>query len=326
MKNTLTISLGISLALGCSDSPSPTTADATPGFRFVFNDDATAIAANAIKTRDAYLALLTASGAPAMQTPGIQVDTKPQLVHWNGTNVVLPQWSNTAPQQRDRIIAWTGSEDAAKELYEGLFHWFYEPHELTHFVQQERGMVSDLFGTELLANEMAVAFWRLQPGGQEKLDRLESLVKLAATNITPSAGVVYDATYFDENYSTVQTNVDDYGLLQFTQLLDALKRQSSLDFAMLLTSNIAKGVDCAPVKARIATDCPALDAPADLCQQIILQIVAASKPACDAKRDAFVSCFRTEGGYTPCSLTASFPPLPAPCIPLVQAFATCSDK
>jgi hypothetical protein len=197
---------------------------------------------------------------------------------------------------------------------------------LTHFVQQERGMINDLFGTELLANEMAVAFWRLQPGGQEKLDRLESLVKLVAPNITPSAGVVYNATYFDENYSTVQTNVDDYGLLQFTQLLDALKRQSALDFTTLLTSNIAKGVDCAPVKVRIATDCPALDAPADLCQQIILQIVAASKPACDAQRDAFVSFFRTEGGYTPCSLTASFPPLPAACIPLVQAFATCSDK
>lgn len=82
------------------------------------------------------------------------------------------------------------------------------------------------------ANELAVAFWRTQPHGEDFLVQLERLATGAYQAVPEPTPPGQDAAeYFAENYERLGSDPIKYGYYQFKFMADALQDRSHLDFA-----------------------------------------------------------------------------------------------
>jgi hypothetical protein len=122
-----------------------------------------------------------------------------------------------------------------KEFFDLLFRWFLVPHELTHFLQTEFRSPANHYFNEVVANDVAVAFWKEQPEGPAQLARLRTIVGRAVVILPlPPEAKDNPAEYFNREYDRLGQNPRAYGAFQFRFILDSLERQESLRLELLL--------------------------------------------------------------------------------------------
>jgi hypothetical protein len=180
-----------------------------------------------------------ARGAALPNPPAIQVRTAPQLVFYSGSanQITVPWWGTTPPELRSAFRTFAGGDDAAAEsLFRAFFNRFLIAHEAGHWYQARADRREPtLYENENMANRLAVAFWRTQPGAEPFLAELERLAtRTVATLPDPTPAGEDPVTYFGANYQTLGRDPLKYGYYQFRFMRDALRERAQLDFARMV--------------------------------------------------------------------------------------------
>jgi hypothetical protein len=183
-----------------------------------------------------------ARGRPLGEAPTIQVRNTPQLIFFAGTSnqIVVPWWGTTPPETRAAFRAFAGGGDPdAEHLFRAFFNRFLIAHEAGHWFQARANRRErTLYDNENVANRLAVAFWRTQPGGEVFLTELERLAERAAANLPDPTPAGEDAvTYFGANYQALGRDPLKYGYYQFRFMRDALRDRAQLDFARMIAGD-----------------------------------------------------------------------------------------
>ena len=200
--------LGLGCASGASGEPRPaaTTAAATAGPLVPVYPDTTALRAGAQDIVSAFAAEVTrVRGAPLADVPTVLVRNTSGLIRFlTPTNqVMVPWWDTTPPEMRAVFRTFAGGGDReAEHLFRAFFNRFLIAHEAAHWFQYRANRQEPtLYANENMANRLAVAFWRTQPGGEALLDELERLAGRAAANLPdPTPAGEDPVAYFGANY------------------------------------------------------------------------------------------------------------------------------
>lgn len=215
-------------ATGAIQEPVPVHADSA-GLR---------VAAQAIL--DAFaLQISNARGQTLGETPTAQVRNTPQLIFFGSSSnsVVMPWWETQPPHMRAVFRTFSGGGNAeAEHFFRAFFNRFLIAHEAAHWFQARADRrQATLYENENVANRIAVAFWRTQPGGEAFLAELERLASSAAAALPDPTPPGEDAVaYFGANYQTLGTDPLKYGYYQFRFMAEAIRERSQLDFAQIV--------------------------------------------------------------------------------------------
>ncbi|MDD5646156.1 MAG: hypothetical protein PHW86_03195 [Candidatus Bipolaricaulis sp.] len=201
--------------------------------------DAAVLQASVERTVDAYVLAAAELGRNAGSPPEILVANTPQLSYYSPqTNrIVIPYW----PPQESTVaffLALTdGDEALARELFVELFDWFLVAHELTHWLMTARGVETDHYTSEAMANDGAVAFYNLFPESEERFLRLDALLAAALERLAdPTPGSLDPVTYFNAFYPALTGNPRQYGYFQFRFIRDSIARRQELEFASFVAA------------------------------------------------------------------------------------------
>lgn len=233
------------LGLGCASGAAgePHTAAATAALVVPVYADTAALRAGAQEILDAFAAeVAKARGAPLAAVPTVVVQNTPGLIRFfdSENQVMVPWWDTSPPEMRAvfRIFAGGGDREA-EHLFRAFFNRFLIAHEAAHWFQyranrQER----TLYENENMANRLAVAFWRTQPGGEAFLAELEGLAASAAANLPdPTPPGEDPIAYFGANYETLGPDPLKYGYYQMRFKRDAIRDRAKLDFARMVAAD-----------------------------------------------------------------------------------------
>ena len=227
--------------LGCAGAaPPPAVAPHAP--LVPVHADTAALRADAQAIVTAFAAAVArARGASLGAAPTVQVRNTPQLIFYGATadQVVVPWWETQPPAMHATFRTFARGGDAeAEHLFRAFFNRFLVAHEAAHWFQARAGRrAPTLYENEDMANRLAVAFWRTQPGGEPFLAELERLATRAAANLPDPTPAGEDAVaYFGANYQTLGRDPLKYGYYQFRFMRDALRERTGLDFARMVSA------------------------------------------------------------------------------------------
>ena len=163
--------------------------------------------------------------------PGVQVETAPFLIKWDGPNqqVILPYWDELWDEQKKLFRAWQG--DNAEEFFTSLFNWFFVPHELGHFIEASFNK-NELtpYQSEIAANEFAIAFLSSLKENQKKMEYIRKNLEEVIKALPPiDFGDLSEEEYFNKNYQNLGSNPNVYGYYQFNFILNILENQDQID-------------------------------------------------------------------------------------------------
>jgi hypothetical protein len=179
-----------------------------------------------------------ARGGALGDAPAVQIRNVPQLILFSqsANQVVVPWWDALSPEMRATFRTFAGGgETEAEHLFRAFFNRFLIAHEAGHWFQARANRrEATLYANENMANRLAVAFWRTQPGGEPFLAELERLATAAAANLPdPTPAGEDPVAYFGANYRTLGADPLKYGYYQFRFMRDALRDRAQLDFARM---------------------------------------------------------------------------------------------
>ncbi len=176
--------------------------------------------------------------AGAGAAPSIVVDSRPQLSMYTRTDntVHASRWEEASPDAQEVFARWAGyaGDRTAKQLFDEMFHRFFFVHELAHWLQvQAKRDSDDVYGFELEANRLTVAYWREKD--PEYLTAVVSRLRRineALTSPVP-AGQVAEA-YFNANYRNLGSNPNVYGWFQTRMVIAAGSERPAGTFAEIV--------------------------------------------------------------------------------------------
>lgn len=177
-----------------------------------------------------------------MTAPRVIVSFTPQLswIQEDGSEVHTVAWSQCPPDFKGFISSLLGPTPPMEPglFFHEVFNAFLVPHEMSHFFDQKSGRLENggrLYDGEVHANRVAVAFWRTQPGGEERMERLMAAVEVVESNLPSPVPAGQDRiAYFQENYAALGGDPAAYGWYQFRMFLDAWALRNEKDFRTLL--------------------------------------------------------------------------------------------
>lgn len=225
------------VALGCTPGTRTTAAPApvVP----VYTDTAH-FRTNAQAVVEAFAAeVARARGASLGEAPTVEIRNTPQLIFFSGkaNRIGVPWWDTQPAEMRAVFRTFAGGGDAEAEyLFRAFFNRFLIAHEAAHWFQARANRrEATLYENENMANRLAVAFWRTQPGGERFLAQLERLAERAAAALpNPTPPGEDPVAYFGANYHALGPDPLKYGYYQFRFMADALRDRSQLDFARMV--------------------------------------------------------------------------------------------
>ncbi|GLC26717.1 hypothetical protein [Roseisolibacter agri] len=233
---------GALLAVGCA-AGAPRASTSTAAVVVPVHTDTAAFRADAQSVVRAFAAEVSrARGGPLADAPTVQVRDTPQLIFFTGSSnqITVPWWETTPPEMRAAFRAFAGGGDAeAEHLFRAFFNRFLIAHEAGHWFQARANRRErTLYENENVANRLAVAFWRTQPGGEALLAELERLAAHAAATLPDPTPAGEDAVaYFGANYQALGREPLKYGYYQFRFMRDALRDRAQLDFARMVAGD-----------------------------------------------------------------------------------------
>jgi hypothetical protein len=235
----------LGLTLGCASSaPGPRREAATAAATLVpVYTDTARFRADAQDIVRAFAAeVARARGGPLAEVPTVQIRNMPQLIMFDGpaNQVVVPWWDTTPPEMRAVFRTFAGGGDReAEHLFRAFFNRFLIAHEAGHWFQARANRREPtLYANENMANRLAVAFWRTQPGGDAFLAEAERLAARAAANLPdPTPAGEDPVAYFGANYHALGPDPLKYGYYQFRFMRDALRDRAALDFSRMVAGD-----------------------------------------------------------------------------------------
>jgi hypothetical protein len=246
MRRTLLPPLGcVILGLGCASSASsvPRTAAATAPPLVPVYTDTSSFRAGAQAVVSAFAAeVARVRGGRLADPPAVRIRNAPQLIFFSGqaNQIVVPWWDTTPPEMRAVFRTFAGGGDPeAEHLFRAFFNRFLIAHEAGHWFQTRANRRErTLYDNENVANRLAVAFWRTQPGGEAFLAELERLAAGAVANLPDQTPAGEDpVVYFGANYQTLGRDPLKYGYYQFRFMRDALRDRAQLDFSRMVAGD-----------------------------------------------------------------------------------------
>ena len=242
MKTCLKLSLLCAIAMsGCAAGTTPSAA-ASPATTQAPADDAAQLRIRAQAIVTAFAAETTRTrGASLGSAPTVIVANTPQLIFFDfePNTITVPDWSTQPAGLREAFKTFAGGGDAeAERLFRAFFNRFLVAHEAGHWLQYKtwdpRSGPPAMYRHEQDANELAVAFWRTQPGGEAFLAELQQLAERATAALPDPTPQDEDAAaYFDAHYRELGADPMKYGYYQFRFMADALRMREQLDFAKM---------------------------------------------------------------------------------------------
>ena len=220
-------------AMAATPAPAPAVAQETAGDALPLRARAQAIvAAFAAETA-------RARGASLGDGPAVEVKNTPQLITFDfqSDTLAVPDWDTQPAGLHEMFKTFAGGGDAdAERFFRAFFNRFLVAHEAGHWLQYRtwKGGSPDLYKFEQDANQLAVAFWRTQPGGEAFLAELQRLAEGAVAALPdPTPHGEDPAAYFGANYAALGADPLKYGYYQFRFMADALRMRERLDFARM---------------------------------------------------------------------------------------------
>jgi len=171
--------------------------------------------------------------------PEVAIANTPGLATYDSRSneIVLAHWPTLDGAARGFFLSLADTEEAAGRLFVGLFDWFLIAHEMTHWLQRAIGLQLDRYGSEAMANDVAVAFFARSPEGEESLVALAGLVETARARLDdPTPDGVAPAVYFNATYGPLTQDPARYGYYQFGFILDAIARRAEFSFVEIVSS------------------------------------------------------------------------------------------
>lgn len=155
---------------------------------------------------------------------------RPHVMH------VAP-WEQCPPPVQGFFASVSAGPDAA-EFYRAGFYNFLIPHEMSHFIDYERGhgpVPDQRYDSELKANRVAVAFWIGRPEGLDWLSRFIPQIEAALAQLPVPVPADEDPrAYFNGNYDALLANPVGYAWFQWQMVLEAWSHREDIDFASLV--------------------------------------------------------------------------------------------
>lgn len=180
----------------------------------------------------------------------VRVENTPQLVYFNpkAMEIVVPWWQDVDPAVQGIFAQLAGNPDEGRELFNMLFNRFFIAHEAGHWLAflasgKKDLAPADLYGDELRANQLAVAYWATTSDGQSFLDRLQGVLEPVLAKLpNPVPAGSSPIEYFNSHYQELGQNPPAYAWFQFRLVLDALAQRDATTFDRLVQSdfNVAK--------------------------------------------------------------------------------------
>jgi hypothetical protein len=230
--------LVVGLGLGCAPGASggARTAATTAARLVPVYPDTAALRAGA---QEIVRAFARVRGAPLADVPTVLVRNESGLIRFlDPTNQIqVPWWDTTPPEMRAVFRTFAGGGDReAEHLFRAFFNRFLIAHEAGHWFQYRADRKEQtLHANENMANRLAVAFWRTQPGGEAFLAELEALAARAAANLPdPTPAGEDPVAYFGANYERLGPDPLKYGYYQFRFMRDAIRDRAQLDLARMV--------------------------------------------------------------------------------------------
>ncbi|MBI4787202.1 MAG: hypothetical protein HY782_09170 [Chloroflexi bacterium] len=194
------------------------------------------------KIRGEYLKQMEASGFKPSWVPAIRIEYTPKLMyhHPGQRTIYVSDWANLSAEEKALFDQWASfaAEGATgQSLFAEMFHWFFFPHEVGHDTQKQLQIESSgPYEVEYNATEWAVAFWKTQPGAEERVRRVERAARRIWERLPNPVPAGQDSrAYFNENYTKgIISNTPAYGYFQFSFLMDIMDRRQELIFGAMV--------------------------------------------------------------------------------------------
>jgi len=175
--------------------------------------------------------------------PTVEVRNTPVLIYYSGSQskIGMPWWDTLPAEQRAMFTLFGGDEAEGERIFRAFFYRFLVAHEAGHWFQARTdSRRPTLYENENMANRIAVAFWRTQPGGEGFLVELEGMLAgIVARVPDPTPPGEDPVAFFGANYRALAEDGVGYGYFQFRFIRDAIRDREQLHLR-----------DMAPVAAR----------------------------------------------------------------------------
>jgi hypothetical protein len=174
-----------------------------------------------------------AAGFDLGPVPTVEVRNTPVLIYYSGSKIVMPWWDELPAQQRAMFTLFGGDEGEGERIFRAFFYRFLVAHEAGHWFQaRTETRQPTLYENENMANRVAVAFWRTQPGGKAFLAELERmLVGIVDRVPDPTPPGEDPVSFFGANYRALAEDGVGYGYFQFRFIRDAVRDRDRLRLA-----------------------------------------------------------------------------------------------
>lgn len=225
--------------VACAGDPAPATTIATttttePSMWEVYLDEeGLRLAAQDIVDR--FSVQVEGLGVDLGVPPTVVVDTSAVLIYYNPSfkRIGVPFWEAVDAERKVVFSVFAGGDPEAGEvLFRASFNKFLVAHEAGHWLQHWGEMLEfrgNLFAGEAHANQVAVAFWMTQPGGEAFLEALEPMFQVAVDQLPdPTPPGEDPVEFFNRNYVELGPDPMRYGYYQFRMMLDAVQQRSTL--------------------------------------------------------------------------------------------------
>jgi hypothetical protein len=175
-------------------------------------------------------------GAHNFETPTVSVAFTPGLSWMSSARphvMHVAPWEQCPPAVQGFFASVSaGSAGAnASDFYRAGFYNFLIPHEMSHFIDYERGRgptPDQRYESELKANRIAVAFWIDRSGGFEWLSRFIPLIQAALTRLpVPVPPGEEPTAYFNSSYDALLANPVAYAWFQWQMGLEAWSQRQT---------------------------------------------------------------------------------------------------
>ncbi len=199
-------------------------------------------AATPLRHANTFLDRLEAMGIELPYRPQVRDWTRPSLISWRETAraVAVPTWSEV-PEKMRGLFEVMAPPGRAKLLFDEAFRWFFVPHELAHFLQSEFGRTRGHSRRERLASDVAVAWWRTQPHGADRLRQFSRLVDHAIAALPDPTPLGHRPdTWFDGDYDTFARAPRRGAAYQFRFVRDSIRQEPGPVFDALVRGILAQ--------------------------------------------------------------------------------------
>ncbi|KPF64283.1 hypothetical protein IP79_06010 [Porphyrobacter sp. AAP60] len=178
-------------------------------------------------------------GARPSFLPNLKVETHPALISYEPSDrtVRVSRYSELPPELQGLMTGWAeaaGMEDS-QTLFVDVFNSLLVPHELGHWAQHVSGRLAglDRWESELEANRIAIAFWRIhETTGGALPARIDAFTGFLGRLPNPVPDGQDPRAFFNDNYETLDSM--QYGWFQGALMQEAWTNPENVSFCELV--------------------------------------------------------------------------------------------